>query len=99
MSVLINTQFVKAAASKIDNYNNKIKTDFSKVEKSINKLNASWDGVASDNVINIFQNIKKSYCNNRFAVINNLVVFLKNKVNPDYEETETAIKNAADYFK
>ncbi|MBR0467150.1 MAG: hypothetical protein IJJ40_06670 [Clostridia bacterium] len=99
MSVLINTQFVKAAASKIDNYNNKIKTDFSKVEKSINKLNASWDGVASDNAINIFQNIKKSYCNNRFAVINNLVVFLKNKVNPDYEETETAIKNAADYFK
>lgn len=99
MSIKINTAVVLSSAAKIHAINCTIRDDFSTVINSINTLNRNWDGSASDNAIRAFNSIKESYCDYRYSVINDLVVFLRNQVSTNYENTEQKVQTAADLFK
>ena len=99
MSIKINTLKVNSAASNISRINGNIRDDFSAVTSAINVLDRNWDGSASDNAIRAFNSIKESYCDYRYSVINDLVVFLRNQVSTNYENTEQKVQTAADLFK
>lgn len=99
MAIKINTSKVDSAASNISRINSNIRNDFSAVTSAINVLNRNWDGSASDNAIRAFNSIKESYCDYRYSVINDLVLFLKNQVKANYENTEQKIQTVADNFK
>lgn len=99
MAIKIDTGAVRTTASQIANVNKKINDDFSAVETAINNLNKNWDGSASDTAIRKFQNIKSTYYNNRYNVVNDMVNFMLKQVGEGYEKAETAIVSAASAFK
>ena len=55
--------------------------------------------MASDAAFRKFNNIKNTYYDNRFKVVNDMVNFMKKQVGEGYEQTETAIVSAASAFK
>ncbi len=99
MSIKIDTAIVLSSAAKIHAINCTIRDDFSTVINSINTLNRNWDGSASDNAIRAFNTIRESYYENRYNVLEDLSVFMKNNVAPSYESTEQSIQSAASAFK
>ena len=99
MAIKINTAKVNSAASNISRINGNIRNDFSAVVDSINTLNRNWDGSASDNALRAFNTIKETYNENRYKVLDDLTLFLKNCVDPSYESTEQNIQSAASAFK
>lgn len=99
MAIRIDVSKVEAAAGGISTINGKIRDDFSAVNDAINTLNRNWDGGASDSAMRAFDNIKGSYCDYRYAVINDLVTLLRVQVGSDYIGTEKKVKSAAEAFK
>ena len=99
MAIKISTQKVDSAASNISRINGSIRDDFSAVTNAMNVLDRNWDGSAADNVIRAFNSIKESYCDYRYNVINDMVLFMKNQVSSNYNNTEQKVQNAANLFK
>ena len=99
MAIKIDTNAVRTTATQIANTNQKISNDFSSVESAISNLNRNWDGMASDAAFRKFNNIKNTYYDNRYKVVNDMVNFMKKQVGEGYEQTETAIVSAASAFK
>lgn len=99
MAIKIDTNAVRTTAKLIANSNQKISNDFSSVESAISTLNKNWNGTASDAAFRKFNNIKNTYYDNRFKVVNDMVNFMRKQVGDGYEQTETAIVSAASAFK
>ncbi len=99
MAIKISTQKVDSAASNISRINGNIRDDFSAVTNAMNVLDRNWDGSAADNVIRAFNSIKESYCDYRYNVINDMVLFMKNQVSSNYNNTEQKVQSAANLFK
>ncbi|MBE6766527.1 MAG: hypothetical protein E7550_02955 [Ruminococcaceae bacterium] len=99
MAISVDTGKVDLAANNIRKYNSKIREDFSEVQSAINSLNSAWDGRACDNAMNAFNNLRDNYRDSRYAVVDNLVVFLKQQVAANYDHTESQIHTAAEAFK
>ncbi len=99
MAVRIDTNCVSATADRISNVNKKMEDDFSSVCEIIGELGKSWQGSASENTISGFENIKNTYCADRYNVIDNMVNFMKKQVCVGYEQTEAAITSVASAFK
>jgi uncharacterized protein YukE len=99
MAIKIDTGIVSTTANQIANTNQKISDDFSSVDAAISTLSRNWEGAASDAALWAFSNIRNRYYDNRYAVVNDLVAFMKNQVGEGYEQTETAIVSAASAFK
>ncbi len=99
MAIKIDTNAVRTAATQIANTNQKISNDFSSVESAISSLNKNWDGTASDAAFRKFNNIKNTFYDNRFKVVNDMVNFMRKQVGEGYEQTETTIVSAASAFK
>ncbi len=95
----VNADKVIATANRIKSLNNQMRTDFNNVQNAINSLNNVWDGSASTNAINKFNSIKNSYCDARYNVIDNFVLFLHQQVGEGYKQTESVNKSLADQFK
>lgn len=99
MAIKINTATVRSTANQISTVNTKISNDFSAVQSAINSLNSNWDGSASDAAIRKFNNIKTTYFDKRYGVINDLTNFMLKQVGENYERTETSVSSAAKAFK
>lgn len=99
MSIKIQTMEVSIAANKIEKINSKNRDSFTSLENSINKLGNNWAGTVSDVVINQFYSIKKTYLNDRYLIINDLVRFMRNQVADRYENTEKSIDSLSKAFK
>ncbi len=97
--IKVDTARVNAAANQIEQYNKKIKDDFSSVESAIKSLNGVWDGVASERALDAFHGLKDAYQEPRFNVVKNYTDFLHQVVDPGYTQTETTNKSLADAFK
>lgn len=99
MAINIDTASVKETANQISTVNMQIKYDFSDVQTAINNLDSRWHGSAADAAMSKFQNLKSTYYENRFGVVNNMVKFIKVYVGDNYELTESTLSSAAAAFK
>lgn len=99
MAIKIDINAVRTAATQIADSNQEINNDFRSVESAISTLNRNWEGTASDAAFRKFSNLKNTYYDNRFKVVNDMVNFMKKQVGESYEQTETAIASAASAFK
>lgn len=99
MIVKVNTQAVRDAAAEIARLNQSIRSDFSKVESAIYQLDRHWSGTASNQGINQLRHIQKSYTEQRFQVVDDLVRFVRLQVGEGYETTEQGNVNSASAFK
>ena len=99
MAIKVNTTQIDVAATKIANYNTNTRNAFSSVVDAINVLDRNWDGSAADNARHTFDNIQRTYCDQRYLVINDLVNFLRAQVSSDYQRTEANISKNAQAFK
>ncbi|MDM5329943.1 WXG100 family type VII secretion target [Neobacillus sp. CF12] len=97
--IKVDTGRVAAAATTIAAYNNRIRDDFSSVESAIRALNSVWDSSAAEQAMDSFYNIKNTYHEPRYTVMNNYVKFLQQQVDPGYTQTETVNTFLADLFK
>lgn len=80
--IKVDTGRVAAAATTIAAYNNRIRDDFSSVESAIRALNSVWDSSAAEQAMDSFYNIKNTYHEPRYTVMNNYVKFLQQQVDP-----------------
>ena len=99
MAINVDTSKVVSTANTISAKNTAIKNDFKSVETAIRQLNTSWNGSASEGAIGAFDNIKNSYCDTRYTVVNDLVKFMLEQVGERYDTTETKLCSAASAFK
>lgn len=99
MAINVNIAVVKSTAYQIATVNKNIKNDFTAVQKAINSLNNNWDGTASDAAFRKFNNIKNTYYDNRFNIVNDMVNFMRKQVGEGYEDTEATVSSAASAFK
>lgn len=97
--IKVDTGRVKTAATTIANYNNRIRDDFSSVESAMRALNSAWDSTAAEQAMDSFYNIKNTFHEPRYMVMDNYVKFLQQQVDPGYTQTETVNKFLADLFK
>ncbi len=99
MSIKIDTNIVRTTAVQIAATNQKISDDFSPLENAISNMNSNWSGTASNAALEKFRNIKSTFYDDRFLVINDMVNFMNKQIGDGYETTETAITSAASAFK
>lgn len=99
MSVKVETSLVRMTAMTLQKYNNQINSDFFAVEKAIQLLNDVWDGNASDKALNVFFQIKKTYYEPRYMVMQSYTKFLLDQVSENYERVENDLVSIASAFK
>ncbi|MBQ8611219.1 MAG: WXG100 family type VII secretion target [Oscillospiraceae bacterium] len=99
MAIKINTAAVRRAAGIIDGKNKAFDMNLDTLESSIRKMNAQWDGAASNAAVQAFYDIKTKYKDTRRTVISDFTGFLKKQIGDNYEMTETKISKAASAFK
>lgn len=90
---------VVATANRIKALNVRMSDDFASVQDAISKLDGTWDGSAATAAIGKFNAIKNSFCDARYGVIDNFVLFLHQQVGEGYTQTESVNKSLADQFK
>lgn len=95
----MDTEAVVTAAGNIKQYNNQMRDGFPAVDTAISRLNASWDGSASNAAIKKFGEIKAQFNDARYTVLDNYVNFLLQQVGEGYTQTENANVSLADQFK
>lgn len=100
-TITVDTNQVRNAADILKGINNRMDSDFNSVVSAINKMNASWDGNASNKAISKFNKIKKEYMgsNGRKAVMNTFIKFLCSAVAIDYDTTEAGNTELSNMFK
>ena len=99
MAIRINTGAVSSAADRINNINIKLCSDFNNAVSSVYSLDAAWDSAAASAAIAKFRSIQNEYADERYAVINNLVNFMRTTVGENYEIVENQAVSAAAKFK
>ena len=99
MAIKVNTGAIVNSAARISRYNNNISNDFVSVERAVMSLGSNWNSGVSSTAINSFQNIKKSYYEARYIVIDDMRKFMVNVAGEGYENAETSIASAASVFK
>ena len=62
-------------------------------------MNKNWQGTVSNAAIIKFRQLKQTYGEARFNVINDMVNFMYQQVGEGYENTETSVQSAASAFK
>ena len=97
--IRIDTDKVMASATRIKTLNNQIRDEFREVRDAMKKLDNAWDGSVATSAMSKFNDIKNTYCDARYDVVDNFVVFLQQRVGQGYAQTETANKSLADRFK
>lgn len=95
----INTALVKDTAERIRKCNKQIKNGMDNVQKAVYNLNNFWESPSSGKVINKFNNIKNSYSNTRYQVMDNYVAFLYKQIGENYEIMEANNTSLADALK
>ncbi len=95
----VDAEQVVATANRIKNLNDQMRDRFSSVQDAITRLDGTWDGSAATNAISKFNDIKNSYCDARYNVVDNFVAFLHQQVGEGYTQTEAVNKSLADRFK
>lgn len=99
MIVKVDTQAVRDASAEIARQNQSIRSDFRKVETAISRLDRAWSGTASVQGINKLQHIKKSFTEQRYQVVDDLVRFIRLQVGENYESAEQTNVKSASAFK
>lgn len=99
MAILINTQAVSTATTNIDTLNKKIRDDLTLVDNKINKLPSSCEGEAVSTCIGKYKYIKEIHSTDRYAVLNEMVSFMRSQIGENYEEAEKVVSKAAVSFK
>lgn len=99
MIIKIDTNAVRTAAERIAVCNAKIASDFAAVENAVRNLDRNWSGTASNQGINKLAYIKKTFADERYQVLNDLVRLMKVQVGEGYEATEAANVTSASAFK
>ena len=99
MAVQVNTAVVLDTSNQVAKTNQSIKDDFSEVESAIKNLSNEWVGSASEVGIGKMDYLKRSFCERRYNVVNDMVLFMQNQVREGYETTEKTISSAASAFK
>lgn len=97
--IKVNTDQVNSIANNIDNLNNRLLDELKQCQSTIKSLASTWDGEASNETINSFDNFANKYFQNYHDIIDQYVRFLREGVAQGYFETETANKSLADAFK
>lgn len=97
--IYINTERVTDTAQIIKVCNDNISAEIEEVERVIQQLNDAWDGMASEAAISKYQNIKKTYYERRYKVMNQYTDYLLTPVNQGYEQTENVNTSLSDAFK
>ena len=95
----MNTDAVNTAAGNIKSLNNQIRQGLSNVNNAVSTLDYSWDGNAAQNAIQKYNEIKNSFDEPRYNVLDNFVTFLYQQVEEGYVSTEETNKSLADAFK
>ncbi len=95
----INTDSAVTAATHIKTINGQIRDGFSNVQNAITQLDNAWDGSAATNAIGKFNEIKSTFPEARYNVVDNFVNFLLQQVGEGYVQTEETNKSLADAFK
>lgn len=99
MAIKVNTGAIINSAARISKYNNNIRNDFEAVERAVMNLGNNWNSGVSGPSINSFQNIRRSYVDNRYIVIDDMRKFMVNVAGEGYENTESSVVSAAKAFK
>lgn len=97
--IKIHANNVSTIAYNLRTYNNDMQDKFSAVRTSINQMNNCWDGSASLEAINKFNEIESKYRTVRYNEFNNCVKFLFEQVIEGYWQIEQDNISLADKFK
>lgn len=97
--IKVDTGRVLTAASKIKNLNGQMKTGFENVSKAMRTLDNAWDSPVASRAMSKLNDIKNTYCNARYDVMDDYVAFLNQRVGEGYTKTETANRSLASRFK
>lgn len=95
----VNTDAVARAASNIKLCNQQIRDGFPDVQTAITRLDNAWEGSAATAAISKFNEIKSTYCDARYNVLDNYVNFLLQQIGEGYKQTEEVNVSLADQFK
>ena len=98
----VKTDVVRNTVNTISSSKKNINNNFGSVKAAISKLNAAWDGKASNRAISDFKKIEGSFNrgnNGIEAVLNQYAKFLADAVAIDYEHTEDVNKKLSSLFK
>ena len=98
-NVKINTDHVLLAAETVSKLNGEIRSDFENVRSAMNQLQNDWEGLASVNAFQKYNEMESSYGESRYQVLNNYVLYLHQQAGEGYEDTENINKTLADAFK
>lgn len=96
--IKVDTDSLRYTANKIKKINLEINDCFFTVQNAVKKLEETWSGTASNNVISAFENVKKLE-NNRMQIFNNYQELLEKTVAQGFEKTESANIKLSDLFK
>ena len=99
MAIQVNTAAITSAADQIDAANKKIRDELSAIDSALKTLQKSWEGEASKSCVSQYDHIKRSFSEERYSVVNGLVLFMRNQVGAGYETTEKSVSSAASAFK
>lgn len=94
----VNTKGIETAAGNLSNVNSNISNEFGSMKSSAKKLDTDWTGEAGEAARTFMYDIFKIN-EAREEVLESYITLLRQKVNPDYTETESTNKRQADYFK
>ena len=96
----VDTGAIKGLAKNINIANESIKTGFDNMSGSVfGRLMQDWESPAAAHAMKRFNDIRRSFYQNRYDVMNNCAVFLERIVGEGYENTENNNVSLADMFK
>ena len=95
--LLVNTQGISAASSRIRTSNNNINSAFATLRGQMQQLN-NWRGAAGTVAQTTMHQLFDGN-DSRSAVLQNYINILEQQINPGYTSTETTVKSLADKFK
>lgn len=97
--IKINTDEVALAAASIEDLNKKLNEKLIEGQNVVKGLNSVWEGEAAQETINSFDNFASKYFEAYKGMIDDYVVFLREKVEQGYFATETRNVDIASQFK
>lgn len=97
--VKINSSDVITVSRRINGLNKDMKNGMNDVASAMNTLDNYWEGAAANATMNKFNNIKNSYSDARYNVVDAFVNFLNEQVGQGYSQTESVNKSLASQFK
>lgn len=96
--IRISTEEVSLSATSIENLNRKLNEKLLEAQNEIKALGATWQGEAYDATMASFNTFANKYFEEYKKLVDDYVLFLREKVEQGYFQTEVKNENLANQF-